>query len=356
MAGAVDRIRDFQEKGLRRGREEQRVAGIPIGDHLADLPWVKPSEEPDAVRRLNEEMTMLYEYIRETEKEEKARRKAIEELEEVAGGVQLSVLLAMRMDLPASTIDVQAIAKGSEPDDKETNQILRQIKMGIEEKEMAAGTSLVHASQARTPFVSYKEKRYGYTVNITVEAHKTVKLLSFMEDEISKRGEGVTKMALVVAYILRGRGLFKVHGGMDLHSLFLMVIFFFRTHPLLQCRSIDPVDNLGVLLMDFFQFFGRDFDQDRVALDVKSGKFVPKPQACRAALCVQGPAGRENVSEELHQYLTIKGLFYHLYRGMLILLRDVPPQGKPLSSFWVSPYDKEKEWRKHVEGGGPEAC
>lgn len=66
------------------------------------------------------------------------------------------------------------------------------------------------------------------------------------------------------------RGLNEVYsGGLGSYGLTLMVTNFLKVHPLVQSGAIREEDNLGVLLMDFLDLFGRRFNYDSVGITIE---------------------------------------------------------------------------------------
>jgi len=56
-----------------------------------------------------------------------------------------------------------------------------------------------------------------------------------------------------------------------------MILSFLQMHPQIQVNNIDPMDNLGVLLIEFFELYGLCFNYSRVGLTVRdSGSYFEK--------------------------------------------------------------------------------
>lgn len=47
-----------------------------------------------------------------------------------------------------------------------------------------------------------------------------------------------------------------------------MCVSFFQMHPMIQAHLINPEENLGVLLIEFFELYGKCFFYDRVGISV----------------------------------------------------------------------------------------
>ena len=56
-----------------------------------------------------------------------------------------------------------------------------------------------------------------------------------------------------------------------------MILSFLQMHPQIQVGNIDPMDNLGVLLIEFFELYGLNFNYSRVGLTVRdNGSYFEK--------------------------------------------------------------------------------
>ncbi|KAI8399413.1 hypothetical protein J6895_01052 [Nakaseomyces glabratus] len=66
---------------------------------------------------------------------------------------------------------------------------------------------------------------------------------------------GLRELVLVVKQFLHSRRLNNVHsGGLGGFSIICLVYSFLRMHPRIITAEIDPLENLGVLLIEFLNF------------------------------------------------------------------------------------------------------
>ncbi len=74
---------------------------------------------------------------------------------------------------------------------------------------------------------------------------------------------------MVVKQILLMRGLNEVYrGGLGSYALAMMINCFLSGHPQIQSGAIKQEDNLGVLLMEFFELYGKKWRYETVGIDV----------------------------------------------------------------------------------------
>ena len=44
-------------------------------------------------------------------------------------------------------------------------------------------------------------------------------------------------------------------------------------HPLIQQQQIDPMENLGVLLIEFFELYGKYFNYQHIGISIRNKGF-----------------------------------------------------------------------------------
>lgn len=84
-------------------------------------------------------------------------------------------------------------------------------------------------------------------------------------------------------------------GGISSYSLILMCISFLQLHPRLHTTTNV---NLGVLLIEFFELYGRKFNYMKTGISIKNdGRYIPKEELQRemvdghrpSLLCIEDP-------------------------------------------------------------------
>ena len=99
---------------------------------------------------------------------------------------------------------------------------------------------------------------------------------------------GSRELVLVVKAFLSQRSMNEVYtGGLGSYSVICMVISFlqvnvhlefvdipltdFQVHPKLRNSELNPLENLGTLLLEFFELYGRNFNYDEVGITIRRG-------------------------------------------------------------------------------------
>lgn len=101
---------------------------------------------------------------------------------------------------------------------------------------------------------------------------------------------GLRPLSLIVKHLLALRGHNEVFtGGLGGYAIVCLVVSFLQMHPKVASGAIDPMQNLGVLLLDFFQLYGLNFNLDVVGVDVRGeGSYYDKVRGvvCSARQCI----------------------------------------------------------------------
>lgn len=102
-----------------------------------------------------------------------------------------------------------------------------------------------------------------------------------------------------------------------------MFISYLQLHPSYKDKQNA---NLGILLMDFFKFYGQKFDYDNTAITIRDGgRILPKEElSCcevvnvqRALLCIEDPVRRwENAGDRSYRALQVKQAFNDAYNTL----------------------------------------
>lgn len=157
-----------------------------------------------------------------------------------------------------------------------------------------------------------------------------------------------------------------VSGGLGSYSLFLMISSFLANHPYIQAGWIDPMRNLGVLLLDFLELYGKLFNYDQVGIQIDgyfprelsssgnefeaSDKMKKLNDGSNSFMVIIDPINPENnVSKGSFCMSTVRASFDHAFNLMASFMGD--PRGVGRSQSLLSglvqadlDYTKHREW------------
>lgn len=128
----------------------------------------------------------------------------------------------------------------------------------------------------------------------------------------------LAKLVMVLKQFLYMRQLNEVFtGGISSYSLILMTISFLQLHPREDAHSDKA--NLGVLLLEFFELYGHNFNYLKVGLRIRDGgSYVPKYVVQEqmesgyrpSILCIEDPLNPKNdIGKSSYGALNVKKAF-----------------------------------------------
>lgn len=149
-----------------------------------------------------------------------------------------------------------------------------------------------------------------------------------------KRYPPLAKLICVLKQFLLQRDLNEVFtGGLSSYCLILMVVSFLQLHPRQDAASHSA--NLGVLLIEFFELYGRNFNYLRTAIRVVGdGSYVTKEQVQvdmppghrPSLLCIEDPLQPGNdVGKSSYGALQVRQSFDYAYGQLTRALRSGGP-------------------------------
>ena len=143
---------------------------------------------------------------------------------------------------------------------------------------------------------------------------------------------GIRPLVLVLKQFLLNRGLNEVYsGGLGSYGLILLCVSFFQMHPLIQARLIKPEENLGVLLIEFFELFGKCLSYDRVGISVlgrgsyfeKEERFPVQNHYSRHLLSVEDPYDTSNdVTKASFSIAVVRQAFGYAFEILTALVNE----------------------------------
>ncbi|KAH9813856.1 hypothetical protein DFH28DRAFT_1096076 [Melampsora americana] len=335
--------------------EVRKKKGTTITPWFDTLQW----KNRNVQQMLTAEIGSFVAYIRPTREEDDLRLMIIEMIRRTVtmqwpdADVVPFGSFGTKLYLPGGDIDLVILSTRMMKDAK--SKILYRLAPLIREQNI--GQEVVVIAKAKVPIIKFKTTFGNFQVDISInqsnglvalekvnELLDDVKYLSkdlraeqrdhqhsrhqkarpeMDEDEeaISKVVEelGAAKcMILVIKSVLKQRGMNEVYsGGLGSYSIICLVISFLQLHPKIQRGDIDPNKNLGVLLLEFFELYGKHYNFDETGISVRQGgsyfsKIKRGWQRERQPylLSIEDPADSTNdISGGSHNILGVRSVF-----------------------------------------------
>ncbi|KAJ3597708.1 hypothetical protein NHX12_001225 [Muraenolepis orangiensis] len=284
-------------------------------------------------RRLHEEIVDFFNFMSPRPEEEAMRRNVVNKIEGVikdlwpTSRVEIFGSFSTGLYLPTSDIDLVVFGKWDSPPLQELEQALR--------KHNIAGPHPIKVlDKATVPIIKLTDHETDVKVDISFNVETAVRAAQLIKSYL-KRYTVLPPLIFVLKQFLLQRDLNEVFtGGISSYSLILMAISFLQLHPRIDTRRSNI--NLGILLIEFFELYGRDFNYLKTAIRVKNGgTYLSKEELIQSMgggnrpsmLCIEDPVQPDNdVGRSSYGVLQVKQVFDFAY---MVLSHGVSPETRP---------------------------
>lgn len=210
--------------------------------------------------------------------------------------------------LPSSDVDVVILGSNIV-----TPQLgLNALAKALSRKGVAKKMQVI--AKARVPIVKFVEKTSDISFDISFDVDNGPKAADFIKESISK-WPPLRPLCLILKVFLQQRELNEVYtGGIGSYALLAMLIAMLRSQP---HYHTSPEHNLGVLLVNFFDMYGRKLNTFDVGVSCTgTGTFFSKSSkgfaniAKNSLISIQDPQAPENdIGKSSFNYFQVKSAF-----------------------------------------------
>jgi len=231
----------------------------------AASPWRAQEYSKDPGIALHQEVNDFVKYIDPTPEERFMRDQVVEKLTALIKGlwpqatVKLFGSVAANLFLPTSDIDMVAFGNWAKPPLKTLAQALRNAGM--------VGVEVI--ASAKVPIIKLTEAVSSIHVDISFNMdngpQEADRILNYMIAFPPLR-----PLTLVIKQFLAQRGMNEVYtGGLGSYAVLLMTMNFLQQHPVPPTKD----SNLGVLLIEFFELYGVNFNWEVTGISIRDGGY-----------------------------------------------------------------------------------
>ena len=126
-------------------------------------------------------------------------------------------------------------------------------------------------AKARVPIIKFVTSHANLTVDININHTNGVfagkMILGFLKELPVLRA-----LVLIIKAFLSQRSMNEVFsGGLGSYSIVCLAVSFLQIHPKIRRGEINPSENLGVLMMEFFELYGCYFNYQEVGISIRDG-------------------------------------------------------------------------------------
>ncbi|EGV62342.1 Poly(A) polymerase [Yamadazyma tenuis] len=271
---------EFSDDGVISNDEAQVNALTPTSLY----PWIKAhdhSKQKEIADWLTMEIKDFVSYISPSKEEIMARNSVVKTLKQ-----QIKVCwpdaeahvfgsFATDLYLPGSDIDMVVVSKNG---DCENRHKLYQLSSFLRSKKLAKDIEVI--AGAKVPIIKFVDPKTNIHLDISFERTNGLDAARRIRKWLETTA-GLRELVLVVKQFLRSRKLNNVHvGGLGGYATIILCYHFIKMHPRVSTENMTASENLGTLLIEFFELYGRNFSFDNlvIAFDGKtdSPKYLKK--------------------------------------------------------------------------------
>uniref|UniRef100_A0A0D6QZM7 polynucleotide adenylyltransferase n=1 Tax=Araucaria cunninghamii TaxID=56994 RepID=A0A0D6QZM7_ARACU len=295
---------------------------------VQEFPWMdvrKKIKSPALL--LHQEIIDFCNFLSPTTEEEAARRAAVGRVSEVIKfiwpncQVKLFGSFETGLYLPSSDIDVVILNSNVQVPQKG----LKALAKALSKK--SVGTKIQVIGSARVPIIKFFEKESNVAFDISFDVQNGPEAAKFIKDAIEKIPP-LRPLCLILKIFLQQRDLNEVFsGGIGSYALLVMLITHLQVHGNQESstgRSMVLERNLGILLIDFFDLYGRKLNAYDVGISCRSGGqfFRKNPRGFRNSkrphlLSVEDPQAPENdIGKNSYNILKVRAAFALAHRKL----------------------------------------
>ncbi|KAF9285965.1 hypothetical protein BGZ68_003355 [Mortierella alpina] len=259
-----------RKRDLDYGSDTEGSTGPPPGcPWMGHRQYTKMSSVPVM---LTQELKDFVDYISPTREEHQVRKYVLQRVEmacrELWGNIQVKIFGSYdtQLYLPSSDLDIVVIR------DKEFGKDdLYKLARHLRSTGVAQAHDLTVIAKARVPIVKFKETISKLPVDISFNVLSGMESARIVKRYLSE-WPVLRPFTLLIKHFLMVKGYNEVfHGGIGSYTAMIMILSFLQMHPHIQSGAIIPDDNLGVLLIEFFELYGLCFNYQKVGLKVVDG-------------------------------------------------------------------------------------
>ncbi|XP_044473777.1 terminal nucleotidyltransferase 4B [Mangifera indica] len=264
--------------------------------------------------QLHKEIVDFCDFLSPTPEEQALRNAAVESVFDVIKYIwpncKPEVFGSFRTGLYLPTSDIDVVILGSGIKNPPTG--LQALSRALSQQGIAKKIQVI--AKARVPIIKFVEKKSGVSFDISFDAQNGPKAAEFIKDALSKWPQ-LRPLCLILKVFLQQRQLNEVYsGGIGSYALLTMLMALLKSFT--KCQT-SPEHNLGVLLVHFFDMYGRKLNTQDVGVSCKgSGTFFKKSrkgfmnQRRPFLISIEDPQEPDNdIGKSSFNYFQIKSAF-----------------------------------------------
>lgn len=321
-------------------------------------PWKSYPLYPQNTHGLHLEIIDFYRHISPLPEEEVMRQDVVSRMCElitrILPGAKVEVFGSFQtcLYLPSSDIDLAVFGDWDKLP-------LFALKEALISSDVAEPNSVKVLDKASVPIIKLRDKQSKVRVDISFNTDASVKSVAMIKTYL-KKFPLLPYLFLTLKHFLVQRDLNEVFtGGISSYCLLLLTVSFFQRP---QLRMHHQQMDLGIMLMEFLELYGRNLNYQRIGIKIKDGGcYISKDKLTTdlangeypALLCIEDPVTlATDIGKSSYGILRVKEAFEYAFNVIDIALRTkyyfkVNPNSTYLSRI-ISISQEQYDYRKWV--------
>ncbi|KAK3832767.1 MAG: hypothetical protein J3R72DRAFT_372738 [Linnemannia gamsii] len=260
------------------GSDTEGATGPPPG-----CPWMghrQYSKLPSVPVMLTQELKDFVDYLSPTPEEHQVRKYVIQWIAKTVtelwpdSEVHVFGSYDTQLYLPSSDLDLVILRQA-----EFNKEDLYRLSTHLKRKLVATDVNVI--AKARVPIIKFKERLSKIPVDISFNITNGIESAEIVRNYMDTT-PALRPLTMLIKHFLMIKGHNEVfQGGIGSYTTMIMILSFLQMHPQIQANKINPEDNIGVLLIEFFELYGFCFNYGQVGLSVANGGsyFIKPPNA-----------------------------------------------------------------------------
>ncbi|KAL2466826.1 Nucleotidyltransferase family protein [Abeliophyllum distichum] len=292
---------------------QPQEAAITVRERTLEGNWFRANcRFKSPMLQLHREILDFCDFLSPTPEEQASRNAAIESVFDVIKYIwpkaTAEIFGSFKTGLYLPSSDVDVVILDSEIRSPQIG--LQALSRALSQRGIAKKIQVI--ARARVPIIKFVEKKSGVSFDISFDVPNGPKGAEYITDAISK-WPPLRPLCLILKVFLQQRELNEVYtGGIGSYALLVMLIAMLQNQ---QDRRTSPEYNLGVLLVNFFDIYGRKLNTNDVGVScngegtffLKSSKgFLGKP----SIIAIEDPQAADNdIGKNSYNYFQVRSAF-----------------------------------------------
>jgi len=136
-------------------------------------------------------------------------------------------------------------------------------------------TKVTIIAKAKVPILKFVTIHGRLSVDISINQRNGVvasQIVNGFLKDMHGGGMALRSLVMITKAFLSQRSMNEVYtGGLGSYSIVCLAVSFLQMHPKIRKGEIDAENNLGVLVMEFFELYGCYFNYEEVGISVRDG-------------------------------------------------------------------------------------